>query len=81
MALEHRKATCDICGFTQAETQYGAGWTGWVIVNGIGAVEQVDGEILDNKHLETYVCPDHVEAMTQFITDMQEGNQLIERIG
>jgi len=72
MAIENRKATCDICGFSEEEERFGSGWPGWVIVQGIGAEAPVEGEPLSNKNMETYICPAHRLQLSMFINDMQE---------
>lgn len=74
MAIENRRATCDICGHSEEEKRFGVGWPGWVIVQGIGAVAPEEDEPISNKHMETYLCPAHREEHTDFITLMQTRN-------
>jgi hypothetical protein len=72
MGLQSRTASCDICGKNQSEERFGSGWAGWAIIQGIAAVEPKEGVPLDNTNMETYVCPDHIEELSVYLTLLQE---------
>ena len=71
MPLNNRKATCDICNIEEEEKTMNTGWPGWAIIQGIGAVEPAVGESVQNKHLETYICPECREVVSSFLTRLQ----------
>lgn len=81
MPIHNRKATCDVCGKTEEEKIFGTGWPRWSIVNGVGAVEPDKDKPLENKNLETYLCPEHTQILARFMTDMQEANIELEGVG
>jgi len=80
MAIHNRKATCDVCGKTITETSFGSGWPGWSIVNGVGAEIPKEDKPIENRNLETYLCKEHTEILSQFISDMQHGAAMFEII-
>lgn len=66
-----RTIQCDICEQTESEKEYGAGWPGWAIINGIAAVTPIKGESLTEENMRFILCPEHCGVVTNFLTDLQ----------
>ena len=72
MSLQNRTAICDICGYSEEEERFGVGWPGWGILNGIAAVKPEEGVPLTDANMTTYVCPQHMPQISDFLTKLQE---------
>ena len=75
MALQNRIASCDICSSQSIELLANAGWPGWAIIKGIGAVAPKPNEPLRSENTETYLCPGCSSATSAFLTKLQETKQ------
>ena len=68
---QRRAVTCDVkgCEATCVEEDYGKGWAGWGILNGIAAEKPEDGEPLTNENMQFISCPQHTAMIAKFIEE------------
>lgn len=57
-----RAAKCTICGTEELEPQYGLGWDGWMMVDGISIDD-------DQKVM---LCPEHKTIVANYIDRVKE---------
>ncbi len=67
-----RTIQCDICEQTESEKEYGQGWPGWAIINGIAAKEPNDTKSLTQENMQFILCPEHTIDTSNFLTDLQD---------
>lgn len=67
-----RTNKCDVCGKTETEENFGDGWKGWSIINGIAAKKPMAGEKLTHENMNMSLCPEHTKKLADMITIMQE---------
>lgn len=61
-----RTITCNICGAKSTEEKMGDGWQGWGILTGKQG---------PNGELEFALCPDHVNAVFEFVDNLMGINK------
>jgi len=66
--LFSRKVSCDICNIKEEEKDFGLGWSGWAIINGIGATEPENEKSLTKENMELYLCPLCKIKVSEFLT-------------
>ena len=66
-----RAITCDVkgCTATCVEEDYGKGWPGWSILNGIAADKPKEGEPLTQANMQMTICPQHTVMIAEFIEE------------
>lgn len=72
----NRTVKCDVCKKVEfTESEFGAGFPGWAILNGIAAVEPKEDEPLTEDNMKTYCCPECTKEITDHITELQTWKQ------
>lgn len=72
MPQNNRTISCDVCGYSEEEEDFGTGFPGWAIIKGIGACGPEEGQPVKNMNMETVLCPQCKNEIALFIDNMQE---------
>ena len=71
MPQQNRIISCDVCGSSQEERDFGTGWDGWCIITGIGAEPPKHGQPIRKRNNETCLCPQCKLPVSTVIDRMQ----------
>lgn len=70
-----RTIKCDLCSAFFTEEDYGKGFPGWAIIQGISKHDPPTDRPLIHEDMQSTFCPKHKEAIAIFIKSLDGGEQ------
>lgn len=72
-----RTIKCDIdnCDSQETETDYGKGWEGWAIIQGMSKNTKPTDRPITMEDMQLTLCPEHRLLVAQFIARVDEENK------
>lgn len=69
-----RNISCDIegCDCNETESDYGKGWKGWAIINGMSKNTAPKDRPITQEDMQLTLCPEHRLLVAKFIEGIDE---------